>query len=41
MPGSADLCLISSDPLPAVCAHLAACGVAIEEDPVAGLTALV
>jgi catechol 2,3-dioxygenase-like lactoylglutathione lyase family enzyme len=35
MPGSADLCLISSDPLPAVRTHLAACGVAIEEGPVA------
>ena len=35
VPGSADLCLISSDPLPAVCAELAACGVAIEEGPVA------
>jgi len=35
VPGSADLCLISCDPLPAVCAELAACGVAIEEGPVA------
>jgi catechol 2,3-dioxygenase-like lactoylglutathione lyase family enzyme len=35
VPGSADLCLISSDPLPAVCAELAAHGVAIEEGPVA------
>jgi catechol 2,3-dioxygenase-like lactoylglutathione lyase family enzyme len=35
VPGSADICLISSDPLPAVCAQLAAHGVAIEEGPVA------
>jgi catechol 2,3-dioxygenase-like lactoylglutathione lyase family enzyme len=35
VPGSADLCLISGDPLAAVCAQLAACGVAIEEGPVA------
>jgi catechol 2,3-dioxygenase-like lactoylglutathione lyase family enzyme len=35
MPGSADICLISSDPLPAVCTQLAAHGVAIEEGPVA------
>ena len=35
VPGSADLCLISYDPLPAVCAELAACGVAIEGGPVA------
>lgn len=34
VPGSADLCLISSDSLPAVCTHLAAHGVAIEEGPV-------
>jgi catechol 2,3-dioxygenase-like lactoylglutathione lyase family enzyme len=34
-PGSADICLISSDPLPAVCAQLAAQGVAVEEGPVA------
>jgi catechol 2,3-dioxygenase-like lactoylglutathione lyase family enzyme len=33
-PGSADICLISSDPLPAVCAQLAGHGVAIEEGPV-------
>ena len=35
VPGSADLCLISAGPLPAVCAELAAHGVAIEEGPVA------
>jgi len=35
MPGSADICLITSDPLPAVCTHLAAHGVTIEEGPVA------
>jgi catechol 2,3-dioxygenase-like lactoylglutathione lyase family enzyme len=35
VPGSADLCLISSDPLPAVCTQLAVHGVAIEEGPVA------
>jgi catechol 2,3-dioxygenase-like lactoylglutathione lyase family enzyme len=35
MPGSADLCLICSGPLSAVCTELAACGVAIEEGPVA------
>jgi catechol 2,3-dioxygenase-like lactoylglutathione lyase family enzyme len=34
-PGSADLCLISATPLEAVAAHLAACGVAIEQGPVA------
>jgi len=34
-PGSADLCLISADPLADVCAHLAALAVAIEEGPVA------
>jgi catechol 2,3-dioxygenase-like lactoylglutathione lyase family enzyme len=33
-PGSADLCLISADPLTDVCAHLAAQAVAIEEGPV-------
>jgi len=33
VPGSADICLISADPLPAVCARLAACGVAIEQGP--------
>jgi catechol 2,3-dioxygenase-like lactoylglutathione lyase family enzyme len=35
MPGSADICLITLDPLPAVCTHLAAHGVTIEEGPVA------
>jgi len=34
-PGSADLCLISADPLADVCAHLAAQAIAIEEGPVA------
>ncbi len=34
-PGSADLCLISPTPLEAVIAHLADCGVAIEEGPIA------
>jgi catechol 2,3-dioxygenase-like lactoylglutathione lyase family enzyme len=34
-PGSADLCLIAATPLATVAAHLAACGVGIEEGPVA------
>ena len=33
-PGSADLCLITSTSLETVAAHLAACGVDIEEGPV-------
>lgn len=33
-PGSADLCFLSSVPLPQVQAHLAACGVTITEGPV-------
>ena len=33
-PGSADVCLISADPLAEVCAHLAAQAVVIEEGPV-------
>ena len=33
-PGSADLCMISVDSLDAVLAHLAECGVSIEEGPV-------
>jgi catechol 2,3-dioxygenase-like lactoylglutathione lyase family enzyme len=33
-PGSADLCMISADPLADVCAHLATQAVAIEEGPV-------
>jgi catechol 2,3-dioxygenase-like lactoylglutathione lyase family enzyme len=33
--GSADLCLIAATPLATVSAHLAACGVGIEEGPVA------
>ena len=34
-PGSADLCLITATPLAEVAAHLATCGVAILEGPVA------
>jgi len=34
-PGSADLCLIAATPLADVIAHLKACGIAIEEGPVA------
>ncbi len=34
-PGSADLCLISSTPLESVITHLEACGVVIEEGPIA------
>ncbi len=33
-PGSADVCLIVAEPLSAVVAHLAACGVPVEEGPV-------
>ncbi len=33
-PGSADLCFLTSVPLPQVQAHLAACGVAVTEGPV-------
>lgn len=33
-PGSADLCFLSSVPLPQVQAHLAACGVTVTEGPV-------
>ena len=33
-PGSGDLCLITETPLDHVIAHLAACGVAVEEGPV-------
>jgi catechol 2,3-dioxygenase-like lactoylglutathione lyase family enzyme len=33
-PGSADLCLITATPLSDVIAHLAACGVVVEEGPV-------
>ena len=33
-PGSADLCLITSLPIPAVSAHLEACGVAVVDGPV-------
>jgi len=35
MPGSADLCLITAVPLTEVQAHLRACGVRVEEGPVA------
>ncbi len=35
VPGSADFCLITSVPLPAVVAHLEACGVRVIEGPVA------
>ena len=33
-PGSADLCLITVDPLDAVLMHLGECGVTVEEGPV-------
>ncbi len=33
--GSADFCLISSDPVEAILAHLGKCGVEIEQGPVA------
>jgi catechol 2,3-dioxygenase-like lactoylglutathione lyase family enzyme len=32
-PGSADLCLIVAEPIAVVTAHLAACGVPVEEGP--------
>jgi catechol 2,3-dioxygenase-like lactoylglutathione lyase family enzyme len=35
MPGSGDFCLITERPLDEIARHLAACGVAIEEGPVA------
>lgn len=35
MPGAADFCLITEQPLKSVQAHLESCGVAIEEGPVA------
>lgn len=35
MPGAADFCLITEQPLESVQAHLESCGVAIEEGPVA------
>ena len=35
VPGSGDLCLITETPLAQVIAHLEACGVAVEEGPVA------
>jgi len=34
VPGSADLCLLTSTPIEAVIAHLGACGVPVEEGPV-------
>jgi catechol 2,3-dioxygenase-like lactoylglutathione lyase family enzyme len=34
VPGSADLCLITGTPIAEVVAHLAACGVTVEEGPV-------
>jgi len=39
-PGSADLCLIVVEPVEAIAAHLAACGVPIEEGPVTRTGAL-
>ena len=33
-PGSADLCLLTDTPMPAILAHLAACGVEVIEGPV-------
>jgi catechol 2,3-dioxygenase-like lactoylglutathione lyase family enzyme len=39
-PGSVDLCLVVVEPLAAVLAHLAACGVPVEEGPVARTGAL-
>lgn len=35
LPGSADLCFIAETPLEEVLRHLAACGVAVEDGPVA------
>lgn len=34
-PGSADLCFIAETPIAEIAAHLTACGIAIEEGPVA------
>jgi catechol 2,3-dioxygenase-like lactoylglutathione lyase family enzyme len=39
-PGSADLCLIVAEPLSSVVAHLAVCGVPIEEGPLTRTGAL-
>ena len=39
-PGSADLCVIVAEPLAVVTAHLAACGVPVEEGPVVRTGAL-
>ena len=39
-PGSLDLCFIVAEPLGAVAAHLAACGVPVEEGPVTRTGAL-
>ncbi len=33
-PGSVDLCLIVAEPVPAILAHLAACGVPVEQGPI-------
>jgi catechol 2,3-dioxygenase-like lactoylglutathione lyase family enzyme len=33
-PGSVDLCLIVAEPVPAIVAHLAACGVPVEQGPI-------
>ena len=40
MPGSADLCLIVAESAAAVVAHLAACGIPVEEGPVVRTGAL-
>lgn len=39
-PGSADLCLIVAEPPAAIVAHLAACGVPVEQGPIARTGAL-
>jgi len=39
-PGSADLCLIVAEPVQAIVAHLAACGVPVEQGPIARTGAL-
>ena len=39
-PGSADLCLVTSTPIPAVLAHLQSCGVSVELGPVGRTGAL-
>jgi catechol 2,3-dioxygenase-like lactoylglutathione lyase family enzyme len=40
MPGSADLCLIVAEPAAAVVAHLATCGIPVEQGPIARTGAL-